>query len=59
MPWPAYPPDISPIEHLWDIMKTRLDRCESKPQNRAELIAVAQAEWEAILKCRFNGLFAL
>ena len=36
------------MEHLWDIMKTRLDRRENKLLNRAELIAAVQEEWEAI-----------
>ena len=48
MSMPVYSTDLSPIEHLWDIMKTRIDRRENKPQNRAELIAAVQEECEAI-----------
>ena len=51
MPWPAYSPDLSQIEYLWNVMKTRLNRenkRENKRPNRAELIASVQEEWEAI-----------
>ena len=46
MPWPACSPDLLPIQHLWDIMKTPLDRCGNKPQSRAKLFAAVQEEWE-------------
>ena len=42
MPWPAHSPDLLPIQHLWDIMKTPLDRCGNKPQSRAKLFAAVQ-----------------
>jgi len=54
--WPAFSPDLSPIEHLWDIMKTRLDRRENRPTNRAQLIAAVQEEWEAIPQIQIQRL---
>ena len=59
MPCRAYSPDISPIAHLWDIMKARLDKRENKPQNCAELIAAVQEEWEAAPQMQIQRGFAL
>ena len=42
MEWPAFSPDLSPIEHLWDILKKRLDKRQHKPQNRHQLITAIQ-----------------
>ena len=44
MPWLVYSPDLSLIEHLCDIIKTRLDKRDDKPQNSVELIAAVQEE---------------
>ena len=37
-------------------MKTRLDRCKNKPQNRAELIASVQEKWEVIPQMQIQRL---
>jgi len=46
LPWPAFSPDLSPIEHLWDV----LDRCVRRrdPQNVDQLKKFLRQEWEAI-----------
>ena len=56
MPWPAYSTDLSLIEHLCNIMKTRPDRHENRPQNCAELIAAVQEKWEAIPQMQIQRL---
>lgn len=56
MPWPAYSPDLSPIEHVWDILKTAVSRRRPAPQNRQQLIAAVQEEWERIPQHRITRL---
>ena len=44
--WPPYSPDLSPIEHPWDQLKTAIDRRQPRPRNRRELVQAVQEEWE-------------
>lgn len=48
LPWPAYSPDLSPIEHLWDQLGRRVSRRAPSPTNRQELVAALQEEWQNI-----------
>ncbi|UYV84064.1 hypothetical protein LAZ67_X001034 [Cordylochernes scorpioides] len=47
LPWPPYSPDLSPIEHVWDIIERRL---HALPQSRSEdeLWQMVEREWRAI-----------
>ncbi|UYV69438.1 K02A2.6-like, partial [Cordylochernes scorpioides] len=47
LPWPPYSPDLSPIEHVWDIIGRRL---HTLPQARSEdeLWQMVEREWRAI-----------
>ncbi|UYV84616.1 K02A2.6-like, partial [Cordylochernes scorpioides] len=47
LPWPPYSPDLSPIEHVWDIIERRL---HALPQLRSEdeLWQMVEREWRAI-----------
>ncbi|UYV83891.1 Transposase [Cordylochernes scorpioides] len=47
LPWPPYSPDLSPIEHVWDIIGRRL---HALPQLRSEdeLWQMVEKEWRAI-----------
>lgn len=55
--WPPYSPDMSPIEHLWDQLKTAISRRRPRPGNRRQLIAAAQEEWDNIPQERIQTLF--
>jgi hypothetical protein len=52
--WPAQSPDLNPIEHLWAILKRRLNQYERPPSGILELWERVQVEWEKIDKdvCR-------
>ena len=46
MEWPAYSPDLNPIEHLWDVLGRRV--MERAPTNVHQLSRMLLEEWEAI-----------
>lgn len=56
MPWPPYSPDLSPIEHLWDQLKTAVARRRPPPRNRRELTEAVQDEWQRIPQARIGRL---
>ncbi|UYV60616.1 hypothetical protein LAZ67_1001671, partial [Cordylochernes scorpioides] len=47
LPWPPYSPDLSPIEHVWDIIGRRLHAL-SQPRSEDELRQMVEREWRAI-----------
>ncbi|UYV83620.1 hypothetical protein LAZ67_23001706 [Cordylochernes scorpioides] len=47
LPWPPYPPDLSPIEHVWDIIGRRLHALP-QPRSEDELWQMVEREWRAI-----------
>ena len=48
LPWPAFSPDLSPIEHLWDQLGRRVFDGRHNFNNRQQLIQTLNREWEAI-----------
>lgn len=48
LPWPAMSPDLSPIEHVWDILGKRVRRRNPLPRTLGELGAALQEEWQRI-----------
>ena len=48
LPWPAYSPDLSPIEHLWDLIDRRLRSRDPRPQTVLQLRLAIQEEWDNI-----------
>ncbi len=48
LPWPAFSPDPSPIEHLWDQIASAIHRRQPRPANLCQLAAAAQEEWRNI-----------
>ena len=48
LPWPAFSPDLSPIEHLWDVLDRRIRLRNPLPQNRVQLSQALTEEWARI-----------
>ena len=48
LPWPAMSPDLSPIEHVWDILGRRVQGHVQAPRNLQELANVLQEQWRRI-----------
>jgi transposase len=46
--WPAYSPDLNPMEHLWGRLKRSLAEYESEPSSMTELWERVKTEWEKI-----------
>ena len=46
--WPPYCPDLSPIEHLWDILESRVRRLPQPPTALQALREALIQEWNAI-----------
>ena len=47
LPWPAYSPDFSPIEHVWDLIGRRLQTL-SQPRTDDQLWQMVDREWRTI-----------
>ncbi|UYV65561.1 Transposase [Cordylochernes scorpioides] len=47
LPWQPYSPDLSPIEHVWDIIGRRLHALP-QPRSEDELWQMVEREWRAI-----------
>ena len=50
MDWPAQPPDLSPVENVWHILKLAIDKRMSKIHSYERLEEVVREEWEKIDK---------
>ena len=48
LPWPAFSPDMSPIEHLWDILDRRVRARIPIPNTLRTLQNALREEWQAI-----------
>ena len=46
MDWPSMSPDLNPIEHLWGILKQKVEVC--KVSNTCQLRNVVMEEWKSI-----------
>ncbi len=56
MPWPAFSPDLNPIEHMWDQLGRRVYSRPHPPQNRQQLLVALQEEWQLIPQERIRTL---
>jgi hypothetical protein len=48
LPWPAFLPDLSPIEHLWDELGRRVRHRQNPPETLQELHDALVHEWNNI-----------
>ena len=56
LPWPAYSPDMNPIEHLWDHLDRRVRSRQPGPQNLRQLRQMLIDEWNNFPQYRINRL---
>ena len=56
LPWPAYSPDLNPIEHLWDEVKRRINRRRPAPITAAQLAIAVEEEWRNLPMAVINRL---
>ncbi|GFW84881.1 transposable element Tc1 transposase [Trichonephila clavipes] len=45
MDWPAYSPDLNPIEHMWDALGRRIAARLHHPENTQQLKQMLIEEW--------------
>ncbi|GFV44615.1 transposable element Tcb2 transposase [Trichonephila clavipes] len=45
MDWPAYSPDLKPIEHMWDALGRRIATRLHHPENTQQLKQILIEEW--------------
>lgn len=57
LPWPAYSPDMSPIEHVWDMVGRRLARDPRPAVSKDELWLRIQAIWNSLPQADIQNLF--
>ncbi|GFX47171.1 hypothetical protein TNCV_2747471 [Trichonephila clavipes] len=55
--WPAYSPDVSPIEHVWDLVAWRLTRNLRPAASNDELFLRIQAIWNSLPQTDIQNLF--
>lgn len=56
LPWPPRSPDLSPIEHVWDIIGRRLGQLLRPPQTLEELRHQIQVAWDEIPQEEIDNL---
>ena len=55
--WPARSPDLSPIEHVWDILGLRVRQRVPRPRTLQALGAALQEEWRRKPQLQIARLF--
>jgi hypothetical protein len=56
LPWPPRSPDLSPIEHVWDLMGRRLTNLHNPPLTLAALRHEIQVAWDSVPQDEINHL---
>lgn len=56
MTWPAYSPDLNPIEHAWDALGRRVSQRTRPPRTMQELKIALREEWDNIPQGLLNTL---
>ena len=58
LPWPAKSPDMSPMEHLWDVLGRSVRARQPQPVNLDNLSVALQEEWRRIPRATVRRLIA-
>ena len=58
MEWPAYSPDINPIEHAWDTLQRAIQAMPVAPGTLLQLETALKHEWNNIPKSQLKHLVA-
>ena len=56
LPWPAYSPDMSPIEHVWNALDRHVRQRVPVPANIQQLRAAIEEAWDNIPQPTINSL---
>ncbi|GFU13310.1 DDE_3 domain-containing protein [Trichonephila clavipes] len=56
MDWPAYSPDLNPIEHVWDMLGRRIAAIQPPPTCLPELWRALLGEWCIIPQDQIDNL---
>jgi hypothetical protein len=56
LPWPPRSPDLSPIEHVWDMIGQRLKNLARRPQTIQQLRHEIQVVWDALPQEEIDNL---
>ncbi|GFU06310.1 transposable element Tcb1 transposase [Trichonephila clavipes] len=56
MDWPAYSPDLNPIQHVWDMLGRRIAACQPPPTCLPELRRALLDEWCNIPQDQIDNL---
>ena len=56
LPWPAYSPDMSAIEHVWDLLDRQVRQRVAIPGNVHQLRTALQEEWDNIPQATIDNL---
>ena len=56
LPWPAYSPDLNPIEHCWDMLDQAVRKREVQPTNLNQLQIALSEEWQNLSQRSINKL---
>ncbi|GFT47351.1 transposable element Tcb1 transposase [Trichonephila clavipes] len=57
LPWPAYSLDMSPIEHVWDLVSRRLALDPRPAASKDKLLLRIQAVWNSLLQADIKIFF--
>ncbi|GFT57780.1 hypothetical protein TNCV_4865341 [Trichonephila clavipes] len=57
LPWYAYSPDMSAIDHVWDLVGRRLARDPRSAVSKDELLLRIQAIWNSLPQSDIHNLF--
>ncbi|GFX43615.1 transposable element Tcb1 transposase [Trichonephila clavipes] len=57
LPWPAYSPDMSSIEHVRDLVGQHLARDPRSAVSNDELLLCIQALWNSLPQANIQNLF--